>query len=137
MINEPEARSSFLLEKVGAIVAAYVSRNPVGAGDLPVLIDQVHAAISVLQRNPAGSARSWTGPAAAEVEASIGENGLISFIDGRSYKTLKRHLTANGLTPERYRAKFGLPANYPMVAPGYAKRRSEIARAIQLGNQAA
>ncbi|MGU3338573.1 MucR family transcriptional regulator [Methylobacterium mesophilicum] len=137
MINEPEPRSSFLLEKVGAIVAAYVSRNPAGAGDLPVLIDQVHAAIAVLQRKPAGSATSWTGPAAAEVEASIGEDGLISFIDGRSYKTLKRHLTANGLTPERYRAKFGLPADYPMVAPGYAKRRSEIARAIQLGNQAA
>ncbi|MCJ2055236.1 MucR family transcriptional regulator [Methylobacterium sp. J-048] len=135
MINQPEPRSSFLLEKVGAIVAAYVSRNHVGAGDLPVLIDQVHAAIAVLQKSPAGSAASWTGPAAAQIEASITQDGLISFIDGRSYKTLKRHLTANGLTPERYRAKFGLPADYPMVAPGYAARRSEIARAIQLGLQ--
>jgi len=136
MINQSEPRSSFLLEKVGAIVAAYVSRNPVGAGELPVLIDQVHAAIAVLQKNPAGSAASWTGPAAVQIDASIGQDGLVSFIDGRSYKTLKRHLTAHGLTPERYRAKFGLPADYPMVAPGYAKRRSEIARAIQLGLQA-
>jgi len=135
MINPSEPRSSFLLEKVGAIVAAYVSRNPVGAGELPVLIDQVHAAIAVLHKNPAGSATTWNGPSAAQIEASIGQDGLISFIDGRSYKTLKRHLTANGLTPERYRAKFGLPADYPMVAPGYAARRSEIARAIQLGNQ--
>jgi predicted transcriptional regulator len=135
MINQTEPRSSFLIEKVGAIVAAYVARNPVGAGDLPVLIDQVHTAIAVLQKNPTGRAAGWTGPSAEQIEASIGRDGLISFIDGRSYKTLKRHLTANGLTPERYRAKFGLPADYPMVAPGYAARRSEIARAIQLGHQ--
>ncbi|MDP4004545.1 MucR family transcriptional regulator [Methylobacterium sp. NEAU K] len=135
MTNPLESRSSFLLEKVGAIVAAYVSRNSVGVGDLPVLIDQVHTAISVLQGATSASASSWSGPSAAQIEASIKQEGLISFIDGRSYKTLKRHLTAHGLTPERYRVRYGLPADYPMVAPGYAARRSQIAKAIQLGHK--
>ena len=120
---------------VGAIVAAYVPRNAVGMADLPGLIDQVHSAISVLQGG--GSGASWTGPTAAQIEASIQHDGLISFIDGRSYKTLKRHLTAHGLTPERYRAKYGLPADYPMVAPAYAEQRSALAKAIGLGQPGA
>lgn len=134
MNNLNETHASFMLEKVGTIVAAYVSRNAVGMADLPGLIDQVHSAISVLRGG--GSGPNSTGLTPAQVEASIQRDGLISFIDGRSYKTMKRHLTANGLTPERYRAKYGLPADYPMVAPGYAARRSEIARAIQLGQKA-
>jgi predicted transcriptional regulator len=134
MHNLTEHHATFMLEKVGAIVAAYVSRNAVGVDDLPGLIDQVHTAISVLQAG-AGSGRG--GLTGAQIEASIQHDGLISFIDGRSYKTLKRHLTAHGITPERYRATYGLPADYPMVAPGYAARRSEIALAIQLGQKAA
>ncbi|MBP1180734.1 MucR family transcriptional regulator [Methylobacterium sp. PvR107] len=133
MSNLNETPSSFMLEKVGAIVAAYVSRNAVGMAELPGLIDQVHSAISVLRGGGSGAGSAGLTP--AQVEASIQHDGLISFIDGRSYKTMKRHLTANGLTPERYRAKYGLPADYPMVAPGYAARRSEIARAIQLGQK--
>jgi len=124
-----------LIKCTASLVAAYVSRNAVGVGELPVLIDQVHTAISVLQGNAAGSTSAWTGPTAAQIEASIGQDGLISFIGGRSYKTLKRHLTAHGLTPERYRTKFGLPADYPMVAPSYAERRSQIVKAIQLGHK--
>ena len=124
-----------LIKCTASLVAAYVSRNAVGVGDLPVLIDQVHAAIAVLRRAP--SDFGGVGLSQPQVEASIQDTGLISFIDGRSYQTLKRHLTAHGLTPERYRAKYGLPADYPMVAPGYAARRSEIARAIQLGHKAA
>ena len=134
MSNLNETHASFMLEKVGTIVAAYVSRNAVGMADLPGLIDQVHSAISDLRGSGPGA--NATGLTPAQVEASIQRDGLISFIDGRSYKTMKRHLTANGLTPERYRAKYGLPADYPMVAPGYAARRSEIARAIQLGQKA-
>ena len=133
MSNLNETDASFMLEKVGAIVAAYVSRNAVGMAELPGLIDQVHSAISVLRGGNSGAGATELTP--AQVEASIQHDGLISFIDGRSYKTMKRHLTANGLTPERYRAKYGLPADYPMVAPGYAARRSEIARAIQLGQK--
>ncbi|SFM54285.1 MucR family transcriptional regulator [Methylobacterium pseudosasicola] len=124
-----------LIKCTASLVAAYVSRNAVGVEVLPALIDQVHTAISVLQGSTAGSTSAWTGPTAAQIEASIGQDGLISFIDGRPYKTLKRHLTAHGLTPERYRAKFGLPADYPMVAPSYAERRSQIAKAIQLGHK--
>ncbi|APT32635.1 transcriptional regulatory protein MucR [Methylobacterium phyllosphaerae] len=134
MDNLSAARSTFMLEKVGAIVAAYVSRNAIDVGALPALIDQVHSAIAVLRRDPSGSGAG--GLSQEQVDASIQEAGLISFIDGRAYQTLKRHLTAHGLTPERYRAKYGLPADYPMVAPGYAARRSEIARAIQLGHKA-
>ena len=135
MSNLSELSPNSMLQQVGAIVAAYVSRNAVGVTELPVLIDQVHSAISVLKGRPGSSQRS--GLAEAEVEASIQQDGLISFIDGRSYKTLKRHLTAHGLTPERYRAQYGLPADYPMVAPGYAAKRSQIAKAIQLGHKAA
>ncbi len=134
MNNFSETPTSSTLEQVGAIVAAYVSRNAVGVADLPVLIDQVHAAISVLQGRTCGS--QDVDLATPEVKASIQQDGLISFIDGRSYKTLKRHLTAHGLTPERYRAKYGLPPDYPMVAPGYAAKRSQIAKAIQLGHKA-
>jgi predicted transcriptional regulator len=133
--EKPQEPNYDLIKCTASLVAAYVSRNAVGVGELPVLIDQVHTAISVLQGNAAGSTSAWTGPTAAQIEASIGQDGLISFIDGRSYKTLKRHLTAHGLTPERYRAKFGLPADYPMVAPSYAERRSQIAKAIQLGHK--
>jgi predicted transcriptional regulator len=135
MENLDDHCSTFMLEKVGAIVAAYVSRNAIDVAALPGLIDQVHTAITVLRCGRTGP--GGTGLGAAQVEASIQQDGLISFIDGRSYKTLKRHLTAHGLTPERYRAKYGLPADYPMVAPGYAARRSEIAKAIQLGQKAA
>ncbi|MBE7202714.1 MAG: MucR family transcriptional regulator [Parafilimonas terrae] len=137
MDNLNETHPVFMLEKVGAIVAAYVSRNAVDAAELPNLIDQVHTAIADLRDGQAQGRGRWTGANAEKVEASIQHDGLISFIDGRSYKTLKRHLTAHGLTPERYRLQYGLPADYPMVAPGYAARRSEIAKAIQLGHKAA
>ncbi|WP_409564762.1 MucR family transcriptional regulator [Methylobacterium sp. J-026] len=137
MDNLKEHHPTFMLQKVGAIVAAYVSRNAVGIADLPDLIDQVHMAISDLRDGQAKVGSSWAGPNAGQVEASVQHDGLISFIDGRSYKTLKRHLTAHGLTPERYRLQYGLPADYPMVAPGYAAKRSQIAKAIQLGHRAA
>ena len=137
MDNLREQHPAFMLEKVGAIVAAYVSRNAVDAAKLPDLIDQVHTAIADLREKHVRGGSGYAGANTAQVEASIQYDGLISFIDGRSYKTLKRHLTAHGLTPERYRLQYGLPADYPMVAPGYAARRSEIARAIQLGHKAA
>ncbi|WP_342636294.1 MucR family transcriptional regulator [Methylobacterium brachiatum] len=72
-------------------------------------------------------------PSEAQIRASVQHEHLVSFLDGRSYKTMKRHLTAHGLTPEGYRQRFGLPADYPMVAPAYAAERSRIAREIQLG----
>jgi predicted transcriptional regulator len=95
-----------LIKCTASLVAAYVSRNAVGVGELPVLIDQVHTAITVLQNGTSGS--GWTGPSAAQIEASIQHDGLISFIDGRPYKTLKRHLTAGAL-PGQVRPAGRLP----------------------------
>ncbi len=74
---------------------------------------------------------------AAQIRKSVQHDRLISFIDGKAYKTLKRHLTANGLTPEAYREKFGLPVDYPMVAAAYSERRSSLAKAHGLGSAGA
>src|ERR1700709_1407350 len=137
LYEKPSDPNTDLIKCTASLVAAYVSRNAVGVGDLPVLIDQVHTAISVLQGGASGAGASWTGPTASQIEESIQHDGLISFIDGRSYKTLKRHLTAHGLTPERYRTRYGLSADYPLAAPGYAAKRSQIAKAIRLGHKAA
>ena len=142
MTEETTGPNSNFIELAGDIVAAYVSNNPVPAAELPALIVRVHGAISGLVAGTptaAGAAPQVEveKPSAAQIRKSVRHDGIVSFIDGRSYQTLKRHLTAHGLTPERYRAKYGLPADYPMVAPGYAARRSEIARAIQLGHKAA
>ena len=72
-------------------------------------------------------------PTPAQMRNSVAADGIISFIDGRTYKTLKRHLTTHGLTPQAYRERYGLPSEYPMVAPEYSARRSALARAIGLG----
>ncbi len=72
-------------------------------------------------------------PTTSMIKRSIGQDALVSFIDGKSYKTLKRHLTGHGMSPEQYRTKFGLPTDYPMVAPSYSAQRSQLAKAIGLG----
>ncbi|SFM89788.1 ROS/MUCR transcriptional regulator protein [Methylobacterium pseudosasicola] len=72
-------------------------------------------------------------PTPAQVRRSVQQDGIVSFIDGQAYRTLKRHLTAKGLSPQSYRERYGLPADYPMVAPSYAERRSALAKAIGLG----
>ena len=118
------------------VVAAYLSRNAVAPTGLPQILTSVHAALMALVP-PADSLPAPVRPTPAEIRNSVQRDGLISFIDGRAYKTLKRHLKANGLTPERYRARYSLPSDYPMAAPGYAARRAEIARAIQFGHEPA
>jgi len=72
-------------------------------------------------------------PTAAQIKKSITPDGLVSFEDGKSYKTLRRHLTIRGLTPEAYRAKYGLPVDYPMTAPSYSAQRSALAKSLGLG----
>jgi predicted transcriptional regulator len=122
------------IERTVDVVAAYVSNNSLPSSDLPTLIASVHNALNAIGSGPAApTGESIERPTPAQVRKSIRPDGLISFIDGKSYKTLKRHLTAHGLTPERYRAKYGLPADYPMVAPGYAAKRSQIAKSLGLG----
>ncbi|MBP1181931.1 MucR family transcriptional regulator [Methylobacterium sp. PvR107] len=119
------------------LVAAYLSNNAIPRTSLPPLLESVHAALFALADSTDTVRPERREAEPSQVRQSIQRDGLISFIDGRSYKTLKRHLTAHGLTPERYRAQYGLPADYPMVAPGYAEQRSQIAKAIQLGRKAA
>lgn len=118
------------------IVSAYVENNQVPAASLPELIASVNSAIVALGQ-----------PVEAPVEApqpavnpkrSIHPDYLICLEDGKKFKSLKRHLSVHfGLTPEEYRAKWGLPVDYPMVAPNYAAARSELARSLGLGRKAA
>ena len=122
-------------ELAGEIVAAYVSNNPVPVAELPNLIHSVHSAILGLASDSASVAAiaEIDRPSAAQVRKSVRDDGIVSFIDGKAYKTLKRHLSANGLDPKSYCDRYGLPADYPMVAPSYAAQRSALAKAIGLG----
>ncbi|MEE7451204.1 MucR family transcriptional regulator [Methylobacterium radiotolerans] len=131
-------QSSIVL--TAGLVAAYVSNNRVSAADLPALIAQCHGAIAALAAGGDASTEAAADleaprdrPSAAQIRKSIRPEGIVSFIDGRLYKTLKRHLTAHGLHPQSYRERYGLPADYPMVAQEYAERRSALARSIGLG----
>ena len=120
----------------GDLVAAYVSNNHIAAADLPALIATIHAAVTNLGTSGSNSepiTLSAEKVTSAQVRKSIGPEFLISFIDGKSYKTLKRHLTAHGLTPDGYRERFGLPSDYPLVAASYSEKRSSLAKSIGLG----
>ena len=132
----PEPNPAFTA-MVGDIVSAYVSNNHVAATDLPALIATVHAAITGVVAAPAVDPIKPTPEklTPAQIRKSVTSNAIISFIDGRRYKTLKRHLTVHGLTPDTYRAKFGLPSDYPMVSAAYSEVRSGLAKSLGLGNQ--
>ena len=125
----------------GDIVAAYVSNNSVPVPELPNLIESVHNAVRGLFSGGALGAVAAEPeaekPSAAQIRKSVRDDGIVSFIDGKAYKTLKRHLTANGHDPHSYRDRYGLPADYPMVASSYAERRSALAKAIGLGQPGA
>lgn len=118
------------------IVSAYVSNNSVPVAELPALIGNVHAALARLGTAApiaAVASEPVEQPSAGEVRRSVARDGIVSFLDGKTYKTLKRHLTSHGLDPRSYRERYGLPADYPMVAPGYAEQRSALAKQIGLG----
>ena len=114
------------------IVASHVQNNTVAISDLPVLIKTVHDSLSVLGRE----SPSEKPQPAVSIRRSITPDFIICLEDGRKLKMLKRHLsTAYGMTPVEYREKWGLPSDYPMVAPNYAKQRSSLAKKIGLGKQ--
>ncbi len=126
------------LEQAAAIIIAYVSNNQVGAAELPSLIASVRAALE----NPAGGAAAAAEPAPVElipavsIKKSITPDYLISLEDGKKFKSLKRYLaTSHGMTPDDYRKKWGLPDDYPMVAPNYAAARSALAKSMGLGRK--
>jgi predicted transcriptional regulator len=115
------------------IVSSYVTNNAIHRNDLPTVIASVHAALQGLI-TPKQTEPEKPQPAVS-IRKSISPDFLISLEDGRKYKSLKRHLGKLGLTPEDYRAKWGLPPDYPMVAPNYALQRSELAKSMGLGQQ--
>jgi len=121
-------------EMVTTIVSAYVANNAVPKNDLPELINSVRTALSGGDPHPAVAAVAPQKATPAEIKKSITPDALISFIDGRPFKTLKRHLGTHGLTFEAYKARFGLPVDYPSVAPNYREKRSQIAKGLGLGH---
>ena len=123
-----------LLELSTDIVAAYVSNNVIPANELPDLISNVVAAVSATQKQSEGEADAPV--PAVSIRKSITPDYLICLEDGKKFKSLKRHLrTHYDLSPEQYREKWGLPADYPMVAPSYAATRSELAKKMGLGQK--
>jgi predicted transcriptional regulator len=115
------------------IVSAYVGNNSVSANDLPGLIQTVFAALSQVSTGAPAEAAPAQAPAVS-IKKSITPEYLVCLEDGRQFKSLKRHLrTKFGMSPEEYRAKWGLPKSYPMVAPSYAEARSALAKASGLG----
>lgn len=123
------------IEVAADIVAAYVSNNSVPVSALPELLGNVHAAIIGLASwgpsEPEADKVEKATP--AQIKKSITHDHLISFEDGKPYKTLRRHLTLRGLSPEAYRAKYGLSADYPMTSASYSAQRSALARSLGLG----
>jgi predicted transcriptional regulator len=116
------------------LVSAYISNNSVRPADLGELIATVHQTLSGLREPAQPAVEQVEKPTPAQIKKSITPEGLISFVDGKSYKTLKRHLTTNGLDAHAYRAKYGLPVDYPMTAASYSEQRSKLALALGLGN---
>jgi predicted transcriptional regulator len=123
------------IELAADIVSAYVSNNSVPAADLPGLIHEVYNALTRVGSVVAAAPVEAPKPAVA-VKKSVTNDFIICLEDGKQFKSLKRHLrTQYGLSPEEYREKWGLPADYPMVAPNYARARSNLAKQMGLGQQ--
>ena len=127
------------IELSADIVAAFVSNNSIAGSELPGLIETVHAAVKTLAEGPRGEAQAVieTKSPAVSVRKSITPDYLICLEDGKKFKSMKRHLAGLGLTPEQYRAKWDLPSDYPMVAPNYPAKRSEMALKTGLGRKRA
>ncbi|TXN40828.1 MucR family transcriptional regulator [Methylobacterium sp. WL30] len=117
------------------LVAAYVSNNNVPVSELPNIIASVHASLSGLANGAPAEPAGPEKPTPAQIRKSVTPDALISFIDGKRYKTLRRHVTVAGLTMDEYRARYGLPADYPSTAASYSAQRSELARSLGLGQQ--
>ena len=116
------------------IVSAYLTNNSVRAEDIPGLIRSVRATLTEDTSPPAPEAAPETPKATgAQIRKSITPDALISFVDNKPYKTLKRHLARHGMSMDDYRARFGLPKDYPSVAASYSARRSEMAKSLGLG----
>lgn len=126
--------NELLVTLTADIVAAHVSHNSVGVSDVATLITNVHGALTGLVE-PTKAAVEEKPKGAVSIRASVKPDHLISMIDGKPYRMLKRHIQLNGYTPETYRETFGLPKDYPLVAANYAAQRKELALKIGLGRK--
>lgn len=135
--DETTNDASDLVVFTGEIVSAYVSHNPISTHDLPTLISSVHAALKTLGAAAPAEAAPELKPAIA-IKKSVTPDFIICLEDGKKFKSLKRHLMTHfQMTPDDYRAKWGLPDDYPMVAPSYAAVRSTLAKSNGLGRKPA
>jgi predicted transcriptional regulator len=128
-----------LLALTADIVVAFLANNRVEAEAVPQVISATHAALARLGTPGADApveVEEIQKPSRAAERKSVTDDGIVSFLDGRTYKTLKRHLSTRGYTPDSYRERFGLSADYPMVAPAYSAVRSAHAKASGLGTRA-
>ncbi len=117
------------------VIASYVERNHVQGFELPALIATVHASLAGLGNAHEVAPEPVKAVPPVSIRKSVTDAHLISLEDGKPYQALKRHLTKFGMTPAEYRAKWGLPTDYPMVSPAYARKRSELAKSMGLGAQ--
>ena len=123
------------IDQTASIVSAYVSKNAVAVDDVPALINRIHAALVRVASGAADGGGDNLKPA-VPVRKSIAPEHIVCLEDGKKFKSLKRHLrTQYNMTPEQYREKWGLPFDYPMVAPNYAAARSKLAKQMGLGQQ--
>lgn len=124
---------------VAEVAAAYFSHSHVNSSEIPTVIAHIARSLKSVGEQATAeveeTAVTTVKATPAQIRKSLTEDGLVSFEDGRPYKTLRRHLTTRGLTPDQYRQKHGLPADYPMVAPSYSARRSELAKSLGLGQK--
>jgi predicted transcriptional regulator len=130
-----------LRELVAEVAAAYFSNSHVAPSEIPTVVKQIASSLSAVSSAVSAEAPiavhepEVKKPTPGQIRKSITPEGLISFEDGRSYKTLRRHLANRSLTPDQYREKYGLPTDYPMTSPAYSAMRSEMAKTIGLGQK--
>ena len=130
-----DERDSLILEMTTDLVCAFLGKNPIHVSELQVLIENVYTTLHGLDTSKARVSAAHIRPPVS-IKKSVGQDYLICLEDGKKFKSLKRHLQSRyNMTPEEYRTKWGLPVDYPMVAPGYAEKRSQLAKKMGLGKR--
>jgi predicted transcriptional regulator len=140
-VQEMSDRADRLRELVSDVAAAYFSNTHVSPTEIAGVLDQIATSLGAIGEAPAEAEAEAAGYeprlTPAQIRNSVKPDGIVSFEDGKSYKTLRRHLSSLGMTPPQYLQKWGLPSDYPMVAPNLSAMRSELARSMRLGQTAA
>jgi predicted transcriptional regulator len=132
----PDQGAPNYIELTADIVSAYVANNSIASAEIPALISEIHSALARVSAGQDVQAPAEPAKPAVSIKKSITNDYLICLEDGKKFKSLKRHLrTAYNMSPEQYREKWGLPQDYPMVAPNYAEARSQLAKQMGLGQK--